>query len=160
MSDSPNAWAVPGKNGGMVMINTGCLQACETIDEVAGVLSHELGHVVARHVAERRTSRWFAIYVAGAFGFKGDLGDDLVLSRIQEAEADHMGLIYMAQAGFDPQKQVDLVARRFQAELATLRGSRPKPEFLSTHPSVSSSFSPESVADIDSALQQNCTDGV
>jgi predicted Zn-dependent protease len=135
--DNPNAYAIPAKCGGAILINTGVLFECKTIDDVAGILAHELGHVVARHLAEKRTSQWLASFVVRAFGFKGDLGHDLVTFRMLEAEADHMGLLYMAQAGFDPQKRVDSTAQDLKEELVRLNGAKPMPEFLLKHPSVS-----------------------
>jgi len=68
-----------------------------SMDDIAGVLAHEVAHLVARHVIERRTTKLFATEIAKWFGFTGALGNDLVQSRMHELEAYHMGLLIMAQ---------------------------------------------------------------
>jgi predicted Zn-dependent protease len=109
------------------------------------VLGHEVSHVIARHSAERMSEQLGAQALGGLIG--AALGIDprvtqtgatllvgalqLPWGRKQESEADHLGLIYMAKAGYDPRAARDLWSR--MAEAAKGR-SRP-PEFLSTHPS-------------------------
>jgi len=109
---------------------------CQSVDQVASVLAHELGHVVARHVAEIRASKRFAASLFYFFGYRGPLAEDLVTSRLIEAEADHIGLIVMADAGFDPQEYIDLRLENLRREEERLDGYESLPEFLSTHPTV------------------------
>ena len=67
---------------GRIFINTGMLSLCESVDEVAGVLAHELGHVIGRHIAETRAAQLFARNIAQFFGWNGELGLDLISSRV------------------------------------------------------------------------------
>ncbi|KAG4440006.1 hypothetical protein IFR05_004520 [Cadophora sp. M221] len=110
---TPNSHAAPRR----IFINTGCILECETVEEVAGILAHELGHVIARHTSEYTNNTLLAKAVATILNIRGEPGQDLTLMRLQETEADWMGLVLMAQAGFDPQCREEV------------------PEFLSTHPS-------------------------
>lgn len=149
---TPNAFALPG---GKIGVNTGMLQVARTDDQLAAVLGHEVGHVVARHVSEQ-LSQSAAIQTAlGAAGLsEGAVGQlvqlatgvgQLSFSRSAEAEADRIGLEYMAQAGYDPQAAVALWQNM---EAMTAEQGRP-PEFLSTHPN------PENrIASIQAALPQ------
>lgn len=137
---NPNAFALPG---GKVGVHTGLFKVVENEAQLAAVMAHEIGHAVARHSAERM-SRQIAVEgglaVAGAaspgiaqYGQvlqqAATLGLVLPFSREQEAEADEIGLVYMARAGYDPRASIDL-----WQNFASYGGSRP-PEFLSTHPS-------------------------
>ena len=137
---SPNAFALPG---GKIGINTGLFKVAQTEDQLAAVIAHEMAHVVARHPSER-LSRQVAVQgglalVGAASGTAAQYSDllaqaatlGLVLpfSRSQESEADRIGLIYMARAGYDPRAAIE-VWQNFQAY-----GGRRPPEFLSTHPS-------------------------
>ncbi|KAE8443059.1 hypothetical protein EG329_002382 [Mollisiaceae sp. DMI_Dod_QoI] len=133
--ENPNSSALNGMNGGRIFIDTGLLIQCQNPDEVAGVLAHELGHIIARHSVERSTGYFFAEYIARLCGFKGSLGADLVTSRVHEREADHIGLILMAEAGINPQARIDFMERLYLEEELVLNGREPMPEFLSTHPS-------------------------
>jgi predicted Zn-dependent protease len=120
--------------GGRIFINTRYILGCESVDELAGVLAHEIGHIIARHVSEKHSVRVPAILIArNIFGWRGQLGTDRKTSRLQEIEADHMGLMIMADAGFDPQARIDYLERR----ASQLDSDEQIPEFLSTHPSVS-----------------------
>lgn len=134
---TPNAFALPG---GRIGVNSGMLQVAETDDQLAAVLGHEVAHVVARHVSEQ-LSRSAAIQTAlGAAGMtEGAVGavvqlatgvGQLSFSREAEAEADRIGLEFMARAGYDPRGAVQLWQNM---EAATAGGGQP-PEFLSTHP--------------------------
>jgi len=136
---SPNAFALPG---GKVGVNTGLFDVAENEAQLAAVLAHEVGHVVAQHSAERMSRDMVAQLGIGALGAAtsspelvnlaasaATLGVTLPFTRSQEAEADHIGLIYMARAGYDPRAAVELW-KNFQSA----GGSRP-PAFLSTHPS-------------------------
>lgn len=137
--ETPNAFALPG---GKVGVNTGLFKVVENEDQLAAVVAHEIGHVTARHSSERMTQQ-LAVQAglvgvgAAAGGSQGlvqlaaqaaTLGLTLPFSRAQEAEADEIGLIYMARAGYDPRAAVE-VWQNFER----LGGERP-PEFLSTHP--------------------------
>jgi predicted Zn-dependent protease len=136
--ESPNAFALPG---GKVGVHTGLFKVVNNQNELAAVMAHEIAHVTARHSAERMT-REMAIEVglmgigaatnpaaADLLAQAATLGIVLPFSRTQELEADEIGLIYMATAGYDPRAAIE-VWQNFEA----LNGGRP-PEFLSTHPS-------------------------
>jgi predicted Zn-dependent protease len=141
-----NAFALPG---GKVAVYTGILPITRDEAGLAVVLGHEIGHVVARHGGERVSQQLLVkvgleatmaalsagnsstVQQVGALlGAGAAVGLLLPWSRAQESEADHLGLILMAKAGYDPRAAVDLWRR--MADQA--RGGRP-PEFLSTHPS-------------------------
>ncbi len=137
-NDQPNAFALPG---GKVGVNTGLFKVAENDAQLAAVIAHEVAHATARHGAERMSQGVLAetgLAVLGATTNKASyvqlaaaaatLGVILPYSRTQESEADHIGLLYMAKAGYDPRAAVDLW-RNFER----LGGRRP-PEFLSTHP--------------------------
>ncbi len=137
-----NAFALPG---GKVAVYTGILPVTRDEAGLAAVLGHEVAHVLARHSAERISQQLALQYGAqlfgSAFGVSPQVtqaGSAILVSavqlpwgRSQESEADHLGLIYMAKAGYDPRAARDLWVRMAQASQG---GSRP-PEFLSTHPS-------------------------
>lgn len=140
-----NAWALPG---GKVGVYTGIFKVARNQDQLAGVIAHEIGHVVSRHHNERITRQQGAStglqilsaiigarYGEGVGNTVGQVGSagaqGLILlpnSRIQESEADVVGQQLMAQAGFDPQGAVSL-----WQNMAAASGSRP-PAWLSTHP--------------------------
>jgi predicted Zn-dependent protease len=142
-----NAFALPG---GKVAVYTGLLPVTRDDAGLAAVVGHEVSHAIARHGGERisqqlliqgglnltmaalskgdpRTVRW----VGAALGAGTAVGLILPWSRLQESEADHLGLIYMAKAGYDPHAARDLWVRMSEAS----RGRARPPEFLSTHPS-------------------------
>jgi len=137
-----NAFALPG---GKVAVYTGILPITRDEAGLAAVLGHEVSHVLARHSAERvsqQLSVQLTVQLAGAvFGIDpqitkagaGLLASGLALpwGRRQESEADHLGLIYMAKAGYDPHAARDLWLRMAEAS----KGQSRPPEFLSTHPS-------------------------
>jgi predicted Zn-dependent protease len=134
---TPNAFALPG---GKIGVHSGMAQIAETDAQLAAVLAHEVGHVVARHPSEQMSQSaaiQTALGVAGAGeGAVGQLVQlatgvgALSFSRSAEAEADRIGLEYMARAGYDPRAAVELWQNM---EQATAADGRP-PEFLSTHP--------------------------
>lgn len=138
----PNAFALPG---GKVGVNTGLFKVAKNDAQLAAVLGHEVAHAIARHGAERMSQGLLAQGL-GALAVGGGinpayvelaaqaatLGVILPYSRTQESEADHIGLLYMADAGYDPREAVELW-RNFEQ----LGGARP-PEFLSTHPAPGS----------------------
>jgi predicted Zn-dependent protease len=139
--DSANAFALPG---GKIGVNTGMLNVARTPGELATVIAHEIGHVVANHTNERLSTTSLtegALQIlAGAsgpeqqqlmsvLGLGAQVGLLLPFNRTQESEADAIGLQIMARAGFDPRESVALWREMQQAS-----GGEP-PEFLSTHPS-------------------------
>lgn len=79
----PYACSAPAKEGGRIFINTGELYICESTDEIAGVLAHEIGHIVARHIPERRAAEAFARAIAQVFGWNAALGSDLISWRVR-----------------------------------------------------------------------------
>ncbi len=137
--ESPNAFALPG---GKMGVYTGMLEVAENQDQLAAVLGHEVGHVLAQHANERMsqqqvTSIGLAV-AAGtgldsasmqALGLGAQIGILLPYSRTHESEADIIGLDLMAKAGFDPRESVQLWKNMQKA------GGGTPPEFLSTHPS-------------------------
>jgi predicted Zn-dependent protease len=140
-----NAFALPG---GKIGINTGLLEVANSADQLAAVIGHEVGHVLADHSNER-LSQEFAMatllnllyrYIGNpesiaddiamqALGLGSQLGVLLPYSRAHETEADIIGLDLMAQAGFDPGASLTL-----WQNMARTVGGQP-PEILSTHPS-------------------------
>jgi metalloendopeptidase OMA1, mitochondrial len=141
-NDEPNAFALPG---GKVGVNTGLFQVAKNDAQLAAVLGHEVAHAIARHGAERMSQGMLSQLGAAAVGIgtgnaayaelavqAATLGIILPYSRTQESEADHIGLIYMAEAGYDPREAVALW-RNFES----FGGAR-QPEFLSTHPAPGS----------------------
>lgn len=140
-----NAFALPG---GKVAVYTGMFPVARTEGGLAAVMAHEVAHVLARHGGERLSQGLLAQMgavavqagmsgrdpsvvqgVMAAYGLGANVGVLLPYGRLQESEADRIGLILMAQAGYDPREAVHLWQRMAQQE-----GGRP-PEFLSTHPS-------------------------
>ena len=140
---TPNAWCMPG---GKVVFYTGILPYTKDDAGVAVIMGHEIAHAVAGHGAERisqqllmaggaiaisevaEDSDYRDIYLI-AYGLGGELGAILPYSRIHESEADKMGLIFMAMAGYNPNVAIDF----WQRMASTKNGS--VPEFMSTHPS-------------------------
>ena len=142
--DQINAWAMPG---GKVAFYTGILPICEDEAGVAVVMGHEVAHAVAGHGGERM-SQGLVTQLGGialsealeskpaqtrelwmtAFAVGAQYGALLPYSRLHESEADQMGLIFMAMAGYDPREAPDFWQRMSEA------GGQAPPEFLSTHP--------------------------
>jgi predicted Zn-dependent protease len=155
-ASEPNAWAIPGHTA----MNRGLLQHLENEAQFAFVMGHEMGHVAARHSAQRQSratlgSAGLGILGAAAdvagLGGVGDLavgvvgaGTQLLLlryDRAQELEADQLGALYMARAGYDPREALrahEVLNRAIDAHLANLGQRRGEPSamsaILSTHP--------------------------
>lgn len=144
-SKEVNAWAMPG---GKIVVYEGIIPLAGNDDGLAVVLGHEIAHAVAHHGNERMSQGLItqlggtALQVALAnkpqqtqqlfmsvFGAASNVGFILPYSRLHESEADYLGLIFMAMAGYDPQTAIP-----FWQKMAAQGGNKP-PEFLSTHPS-------------------------
>lgn len=142
-----NAWALPG---GKVGIYTGILPIAKDEAGLAAIMGHEVAHAIAHHAAERASqNQVFGILGAGVgiaagaalgaetgdaamqiFGLGTEVGVLLPFGRAQESEADEIGLILMAKAGYDPRAAIGLWERMGEIE----RKEGASPEFLSTHP--------------------------
>lgn len=144
-NDQINAFALPG---GRVGFYSGIFQVMDNDSQVATVMGHEVGHVAARHSAERvsqqiaagliTTAATVALVgsgnrnaglIAAALGAGVTFGVILPYSRRQEFEADRLGVRYMADAGFQPQEAVTFWQNM------TAKNQRQPLEFMSTHPS-------------------------
>jgi predicted Zn-dependent protease len=135
-----NAFVLPG---GRVGCHRGLMEFCDNDSQLAAVLGHETGHVTAHHAAERASQSEVAqlgLAVGGAatrnsqvlgqiFGLGVQYGVLLPYGRLQESEADRLGVDYMYRAGYDVREAVTLWRK-----MAAAGGAR-QPEFLSTHPS-------------------------
>ena len=145
-SKEANAWCMPG---GKVVFYTGILPICKDENGIAVVMGHEISHAIAEHGAERMSQALVAqlggvglayalrnkpketqqLWMA-AYGIGAQVGVLLPFSRLQESEADHLGLIFMAIAGYNPNH-----ALTFWQRMAEMKKGQAPPEFLSTHPS-------------------------
>lgn len=144
-SKEVNAWCMPG---GKVAFYTGIIPVCKDETGIAVVMGHEVAHAVAKHGSERMSQGLLAQFGGAAldaalannsagtrelamtaFGVGAQFGALLPFSRKQESEADQLGLIFMAMAGYDPRASVP-----FWERMAAGGGPKP-PEFMSTHPS-------------------------
>jgi len=144
---TPNAFCMPG---GKIVVNEGILPYTKTEAGLAIVLGHEVAHAVAKHSSER-ISRQLLIGAGGSalgvalgnhsgatqqvvqslYGVGSNVAVELPYSRSNESEADHLGLIFAAMAGYDPHEAVTFWERMAQ-------NSQSVPQFLSTHPSDAS----------------------
>jgi len=142
---SINAWCMPG---GKVAVYTGILPVAKNETGLAVVMGHEIAHAVAKH-GDERMSQGLVTQMGGmllaealsekpketsnlfmaAYGVGTQVGILLPYSRVHESEADRLGLIFMAMAGYDPREAVD-----FWQRMAKLKQGASPPEFLSTHP--------------------------
>jgi predicted Zn-dependent protease len=145
-SKEVNAWCMPG---GKVVVYSGILPVTKDETGLAVVMGHEIAHAIAEHGSERMSQGLIAemggmalatalqekpeqtqmIWMT-AFGLGSQVGVMLPFSRLHESEADHLGLIFMAMAGYNPEKAV-----AFWERMGSLKGGQSPPEFLSTHPS-------------------------
>ncbi|MBK9365280.1 MAG: M48 family metallopeptidase [Deltaproteobacteria bacterium] len=148
-NDTINAWCMPG---GKIAVYTGLLPVVKNEAGLAFVMGHEVGHATAHHGAERLSQQLAvlggmgALYlyldnksemsneqkaiVVAAMGAGAQVGVILPFSRLHEKEADVIGMMYMAKAGYPPGESVDVWDRMAQAS-----GGSGVPAFLSTHPS-------------------------
>ena len=140
-----NAWCMPG---GKVVVYTGILPVTQDENGLAVVLGHEIAHAVAGHGNERMSQQMLAQFGGtalsevlkskpaetqqlwmGVFGVGAQYAVLLPYSRTHESEADHLGLIFMAMAGYDPHG-----AQVFWERMAATNKGKAPPEFMSTHP--------------------------
>ena len=153
--DTMNAWCLPG---GYIAFYTGILPVLRNESGMAFVMGHEVGHAVANHGAERVSQQLsllggllgLELYLSnksqlsgeqraillGAIGLGAEVGVLLPFSRMHEAEADVIGMMYMAKAGYPPAESIDVWER-----MAKESGGGGVPAFLSTHPSHSKRIS-------------------
>jgi predicted Zn-dependent protease len=155
-ASEPNAWAIPGHTA----MNRGLLQHLENEAQFAFVMGHEMGHVAARHSAQRRSRATLGSAGLGILGAAADVaglggigdvavkaagaGTQLLLlryDRAQELQADQLGTLYMARAGYDPREALrshEVLNRAIDAHFANLGLRRGEPSamsaILSTHP--------------------------
>lgn len=144
-SEEVNAWCMPG---GKVVVYTGILPVAQGEEGLAVVMGHEIAHAIAKHGGERM-SQGLMVQMGGvalsqamkekpqttqalwmtAYGVGSQVGLMLPYSRLHETEADHLGLIFMSLAGYDPHAAVG-----FWERMAVVGGGKKPPQFLSTHP--------------------------
>jgi predicted Zn-dependent protease len=141
-----NAWCMPG---GKVVVYTGLLPITETEEGLAVVLGHEIAHAIARHGNERMSQGLLVnlgglvlqealkdkkqetqMLFLGLYMVGSNLAYSLPNSRMQESEADKLGLVFMSMAGYNPEAAIPFWQRMASGN----KGNKP-PEFLSTHPS-------------------------
>jgi len=147
-SKEANAFCLPG---GKVGVYSGILSVTKDEAGLATVIGHEVAHAVARHGAERMSEGLLLqtggsllgaslssadprtqVLVMTAYGIGAKVGRELPHSRGQESEADHIGLIYMARAGYEPDAAVGFW-QRF-SDYTSTHGGGSTPAFLRTHP--------------------------
>ncbi len=140
-----NAWCMPG---GKVVVYTGIMPAAKDEAGLAVVMGHEIAHAFAKHGSERMT-QGLLLDMGGmalesaiekrpaqtkdlfmrSYGIGTQLGVLLPYNRLQENEADHLGLVFMAMAGYDPHEAIG-----FWERMSAEKKGAKTPEFLSTHP--------------------------
>lgn len=155
-----NAWAMPG---GKVVFYSGIIPVCQNEVGIAVVMSHEIAHAIAGHGNERMSQGMLA-QLGGvalsaalkekpeetqnmfmtAYGIGAQVGVLLPFSRTHEKEADRLGIIFMAMAGYDPH-----VAPEFWKRMSKNSEGKEPPEFLSTHPSNSTR-----IAELEAAIPE------
>lgn len=138
-----NAFALPG---GQVFITTGLLRRLSSEAQLAAVLGHEVGHVVARHASEHLAKQQLGAALVNAVGIAASNGEDagrqaaviaqavnqvvsLRYGRNDELESDRLGFQFMTEAGYNPKALVELMR-----VLGSARSGSQSPEFFSTHP--------------------------
>ncbi len=166
-SSQVNAFCLPG---GKIVVYTGILPYAKTEAGLATVMGHEMAHAVARHGSQRllRTTLAQTFLVGAQFsmanldtqqrqmamaalGAGAQYGVILPFSREHESEADQMGVLYMARAGYDPRESIEFWQRMSEA------GGNQPPQFMSTHPSHGTrierlrEFMPKAMAEYESS---------
>lgn len=130
-----NAFALPG---GQIFITYALLSKLKNEDQVAGVLGHEIGHVLGKHSAERvnGSKMWQTIAMgaeigAGAGQMAGSIGQNILLGngREDELESDELGVLFMIKSGYNPHEMIGVME-----VLKTAAGPNRQPEFSSSHP--------------------------
>jgi metalloendopeptidase OMA1, mitochondrial len=167
-SPQANAFCLPG---GKIAVYTGILPHARTEGGLAAVMGHEMAHAVARHGSQRLLRSTMAQTVMmgasfsmsdmdpsqrramlGVLGAGAQYGVLLPFSREHETEADEMGLLYMARAGYDPREAIE-----FWERMSSAGGGQQPPEFASTHPSHGTrienlkAFLPKAMAELERA---------
>lgn len=141
-----NAWCMPG---GKVVVYTGLLPVSQTEEGLAVVMGHEIAHAIARHGNERMSEGLLInlgglvleealkekkqetqLLFLGLYMIGSNLALSLPNSRMQESEADKLGLIFMSMAGYNPEEAVP-----FWQRMSEINKGTKVPQFLSTHPS-------------------------
>lgn len=170
-SNEVNAFCLPG---GKIVVYTGILPVTKTDSGLAAVMGHEMAHATARHGAQRLFQNDIAETamqgaqqsiadlepekqqaIMTALGAGAKFGVILPFSRDHESEADQMGVIYMARAGYDPREAV-----AFWKRMAEMSGGQP-PEFMSTHPAHGTrvqrlkEFMPKALAEYEKSEKQS-----
>jgi predicted Zn-dependent protease len=171
--DQINAFCLPG---GKVVVYTGIVPVAQTEAGLATVLGHEIGHALAHHGAERMAQAQLVQFgqmavmgsmsdmdpnqvrqVMAVLGAGSQVGILLPFSRKHESEADHIGILLMAAAGYDPREAPRFWERMTEAT----QGSQAPPEFMSTHPSGQTrqadlnSWLPDALPIFEQSQQQN-----
>ena len=155
-----NAFALPG---GQVFITAALFKRLETEGQLAGVLGHEIGHVVARHSAQRMAKDELTqgitgavLVAAGGGGSEAQLAMmignmiNMKYGREDELQSDRLGVRFMSDAGYDPRALIGVMEILHEAA-----GGQAPPEFLSTHPST-----PNRVETIEAAIDEVYPNGV
>lgn len=141
-----NAWCMPG---GKVVVYTGLLPVSQTEEGLAVVMGHEIAHAIARHGNERMSEGLLInlggmvleealkekkqetqLLFLGLYMIGSNLALALPNSRMQESEADKLGLIFMSMAGYNPEEAIP-----FWQRMSAINKGAKTPQFLSTHPS-------------------------
>ena len=142
-SQTINAFALPG---GQVFITAGLIDQLQNVDQLAGVLGHEIGHVIGRHSAEQIARAQLTEGLTGAAVIAAYDPNTLSAQQAQmavlvgqlinmrygrddEIESDFFGVCFMDEAGYDPQAMIGVMEILAQAS-----GGQSQPEFFSTHP--------------------------
>jgi len=130
-----NAFALPG---GQIFITYALFSQLKNEDQLAGVLGHEIGHVLGKHSAERiaESEYWQGLTTAGSVGadmggMVGQIGQKTLLTngRDDELESDDLGVLFMIKAGYKPEEMIGVMEI-----LKAAAGPNRQPEFQSTHP--------------------------